>query len=335
MPKESIYQNVMIWCAGTLASMLTYFFILNTPAHYYNPDVFNRGMDYGVMLGYQVVIMAVYLIFFRDLSKVLLILAPWLSMILYYHGVVKDIGIFMHTFWSGPWEGIDAQDRIFDKQNIVTNLFFISLMVLLGMRLRPRYKSWDRSFILALGFGMTFVTIAYHSALYFTVWDNFVKNYTNRIEEIKGEYVLQMQNDDLRRKMACPQGVELVCFIFTDKDEFPEHRYFAGNPAFHDLKQTYKTQLATSENSVTVLDMSQLSTDDTYARMHVSTGFALLHKNTVVLFYWSLETPFFIIQANMMGYIMGSFLLVWIGGGLILSSFHRNRDVFKQEKMAS
>lgn len=240
--EKSVTESVSYIDRASLLSLLGVFlqWIFIYQYFCFNPTVFAEGTEYSAILNlaivvcYQLIAYSAIVIFRGEISNKVFLSLPIISLLVYESYVFSYIIYAIEFVRYGELSFENAQDRLIDKQNIISS--FLSMLVMVGGVLAIMNRaSVARKVGLACVGVIVLGLIVYHVNLFFFQF----KPLSDEMKEWQKTEMLDISvSRDLEATCKGYDGLE--CYRFYDGDPWPEKAKLAGSDVFSSLKADYK-----------------------------------------------------------------------------------------------
>lgn len=301
-----------------------------------NPTTFASGTDHHAILNtaivgcYQIMTYAALAIFRGRVSHGVLLALPGLSLLVY------ELGAFSYLVYGIEWLRYGevsfkyAQDRLVDKQNIITG--FLAMLIMVGGVMALLHKvNITRKLGLACASVVMMSLIVYHVNLYFFQFDPLVGRMT------------QWQNTELRQlsfsqdlKEDCERFENVECHRFHDGEAWPEGARIRGSKKVTDLEEDYangwvallaeKQRRSPDEPIIWTEVVREASFDETFAPQYDALiVFTKYYDQNTVIIHRKLITYIFQMSERMSLCIL-VLAAFWLTTAHLVSSSHPSRE---------
>ena len=296
------------------------------------PTTFAPGTDHHAVLNttivgaYQLMAYAALAIFRGKVSSLTLLLLPGLSLAVYESNLFSYLVYGIENLRHGEVSFKYAQDRLVDKQNIITG--FLAMLVLVGGVMSLLHKTnVARKIGLAMACALMMALIVYHVNLYFFQFEPLIEEKT------------EWQNTELRQlsfsndlKADCAKYAGAECYRFKDGEAWPEGARIQGSQAMQDLEEDYandwkdliakKERLSKDERMIWTEVLREASFDETFAPQYDALiVFTKYYDQNTVIIHRKLITYIFQMSERMSLCIL-ALCLFWLTVGHLVSSSH-------------
>lgn len=300
------------------------------------PTTFAKGTEHHAILnttivgGYQLFAYAALLLFRGKVSNRVFYCLPGLSLLAYELNVFSYCVYLIEYLRYGEVSFKYAQDRLIDKQNIITG--FLAMLVMTGGILCFVHKaSVARKVGLALGSVMMMALIVYHVNLYFFQFKPMVDTY----EEYQQKELRQLSFSQ-NLVVDCAKHEDLECYRFNDGDPWPEGAVIQGSKSLADIEEDYangwkalikeKAEKSPDPRMIWTEAFRDSSFDETFAPQYSAlVVFTKYYDQNTVLIYREMISYIFQMSERMSLCILVVFLF-WMSVGYVIANKHPSRE---------
>lgn len=300
------------------------------------PTIFAEGTSYHAVLnttivvGYQLFAYAALLVFIGRVSNLVFLSLPGLSLLVYELNVFSYAVYFIEWARYGEVSFKYAQDRLVDKQNIITG-FLAMFVMTAGILCFVHKASVARKVGLALGSVMMMALIVYHVNLYFFQFEPMVDTY----EEYQQKELRQLSFSQ-NLTVDCAKHEDLECYRFYDGESWPKGAVIEGSKSLTDIEEDYendwealikeKAEKSPDPRMIWTEVFRDSSFDETFAPQYSAlVVFTKYNNQNTVLIYREMITYIFQMSERMSFCILVVFCF-WMFFGYVIANKHPSRE---------
>ena len=309
---------------------LIYVYFLLFPTTFAENTRHHAVLNTTIVVGYHLFAYAGLLLFRGGVSDKVVLALPGLSLLTYELDVFSYCVYFIEYVRYGEVSFKYAQDRLIDKQNIITG--FLAMMVMTGGILCFVHKAnVARKIGLALASVMMMALIVYHVNLYFFQFEPMVDSY----EEYQNNELRQLSfSQDL--SVDCSKHEGLECYRFNDGDPWPEGASIQGSKALGEIEDDYgngwkalikeKAEKSPDPRMIWTETFRDSSFDETFAPQYSAlVVFTKYYDQNTVLIYRDMISYIFQMSERMSFCILVLFVF-WLVAGYVIANKHPSRE---------
>lgn len=304
------------------------------------PTIFTEGTDHHavlnavIVLGYQLLAYSPLLIFRGRVSDSVVVALPGFSLLVYELNVFSYLVYLIEFIRYGEVSFKYAQDRLVDKQNIITS--FLAMLVMIGGVLCFLNRvSVARKIGLALASVMMLSLIVYHVNVYFFQFEPMLKSYEHYMERD-----LRQLSFAQNLKEECAKDRSLECYRFVDGEPWPKGAMVEGSKSVIGLFEDYqdgwvnlvkeKMEKSPDPRMIWTQTFRDSSFDETFAPQYsVMVVFTKFYEHNTIIIHRKMISYIFQISERMSFCILVLLGFWFLIGYFIVTSHPERREKIK------
>ncbi|WP_210498199.1 hypothetical protein [Vibrio crassostreae] len=326
--RDNIKTAVLQWFFTYLATVALFYAYAISPLNGYALAEYKDSvvLSTSLLMGYQISFFTFYSFVKGRVETRGLIPSAIVAIVLWHFSFFGKLELMAIEQLLGGWDGLDPEQKVFDKQAPAAYFFIISLIGAMVVGFKRR--ATDLKILSVIGWVILVITAWYHV---FSYWSIMRVSEVHTLEADK-PMVNLAQLGDKSFNMYCDmmKGSEVDCFRFDVKDGAPDalKNYIIGyNSEIRDAISEYKRDLETSETYVTRTGyLRDKMFDDTHSQFYSKAIAFDMRDGRVTYIISNYQNDIQIIFLSGLSVIIFWVMLLWFGVFGAIAIAHRKPE---------